>query len=173
MNLASIEKHFDFEPGSRIGIAKCNIDIPFMDGVNPGISVTSFKKGEAIETYYDTSIWPGFLRWKRPDAKTAICVDIETGSEVLGIKYTPRSEGRTITGTSSSGPSNSEPYSEDWFEHLRRCILKESILVDKSKKEVGSDNARVFECGSSGLHFGPSLDTLSQLFGKAKVVKEA
>lgn len=170
MNLASFEKYFDFEPGSRIGIAKSNIDIPFMDGVTPGLSVATFMKGEAIEIYYDTNIWPGFIRWRSADAKTTVCMGIETGCKVSGIEYIPRSQRGTDAGADSRSESDPQPYQEHWFDRLLRDLRPKAVLVDKSKKEVDSDNNRVLDGSSPGLHPGGfRFDTLSQRVGKTEV----
>jgi hypothetical protein len=146
-----LEKYFYLEPGSRIGIAKQNIDIPLFN--NGGIDVLSFKKGDQIEVidkYRYRNIGPVTAIHGNPGSEIVPMV-YQAGTGLSFKECLLRSEGGVLYGPDCGRQGGIESpeikrreelraFTKYCIEHLRRSVPTQAVLMDQQKTYPKSDS---------------------------------
>lgn len=145
----SLEKYFDFPPGSRVGVTKSNIIIPYCEADGRKV-YTKFEKGDICEIMEDRIInRTDDYKYSSVYATTQPRVVHEGGHGMPGPKLVPRSTGRTARWTDTSNESALKSWDypfpknpEAWpieYKRMREPVPTQAVLMDELAKEAQDD----------------------------------
>ncbi len=149
-HLKQLETYFDFPPGSRVGVAKTGIIVPWTKA--GCLTYIKFEKGDTCEVTEDRIInRTNDVQYPSVYATTQPRVVHEGGHDMPGPKLVPRSTGRTARWTDPGHPGALKSWDwpfpvgdkpEAWpfeYKRMRESVPTQAVLMDEFAKEAQDD----------------------------------